>query len=140
MGSAAYKFAFKEKSPKILHRTPVHEKLPVTQKPQAAKRIRVELLNGCGVQGLAMSFSRYRRQHGFDVVETRNYSSFNVKRTLVIDRTSLRLKNAIKVADVLHVSRKFIQPKLNPDLQVEVTVVLGNDFTKLKGFDQIGKD
>jgi len=141
IGSAAYKFAFKEK--KI-----VRPSSAVVQKKTVApaasvptnRKIRVELLNGCGVPGLAMSFSKYLRRNGFDVVDTKNYSSFNVRNTLVIDRISKKLQNAKRVADVLGIKSAYIQPKMNPDLQVEVTVILGADFTKLKGFDQIGKD
>ncbi len=141
IGSAAYKFAFKEKK---ITRAPsaVVQKnaVPSVRSVPSSKKIRVELLNGCGVPGLAMSFSKYLRQSGFDVVDTKNYSSFNVRNTLVIDRASKKLQNAKRVAAALGIKTAYIQPKMNPDLQVEVTVVLGADFTKLKGFNQIGKD
>lgn len=141
IGSAAYKFTFTKKKV-IRPRSAVVRKNAVTPAPSVPsnKKIRVELLNGCGVPSLAMSFSRYLRRNGFDVVDTKNYSSFNVRNTFVIDRVSKKLQNAKRVAKVLGIEDAYIQPKMNPDLQVEVTVVLGADFTKLKGFDQIGKD
>ncbi|NOY79307.1 MAG: LytR C-terminal domain-containing protein [Calditrichaeota bacterium] len=142
IGSAAYKFAFKEKKVTRPPSAAVVQKKAVAPEVSvpASRKIRVELLNGCGVPGLAMSFSNYLRRNGFDVVDTKNYSSFNVRNTLVIDRTSKKLKNAKRVAQVLGIKHAYIQPKMNPDLQVEVTVILGADFTKLKGFNQIGKD
>ncbi len=141
IGSAAYKFAFKEKKIARMPLAAVQKKsiTPAAFIP-TNRKIRVELLNGCGVPGLAMSFSNYLRRNGFDVVDTKNYSSFNVRNTLVIDRISKKLENAKRVANVLGIKDAYIQPKMNPDLQVEVTVILGADFTKLKGFDQIGKD
>jgi len=141
IGSAAYKFTFTKKKV-IRPRSAVVRKNAVTpaRSVPSNKKIRVELLNGCGVPLLAMSFAKYLRQNGFDVVDTKNYSSFNVRNTFIMDRVSKKLQNAKRVAKVLGIDDAYIQPKMNPDLQVEVTVVLGADFTKLKGFDQIGKD
>jgi hypothetical protein len=134
IGSAAYRLIFENKTPVAdTHKTTVQPK-PTPVSPQPERSIRVELLNGCGVSGLAMSFANYLRSKNFDVVETKNYTSFNVKKTFVMDRVSLTMENARKVAKALGVSSKYLQPKLNPDLQVEVTVVLGHDFTHLNGY------
>ena len=141
IGSAAYKFVIKQKKFVRQQSAIVNKKKSKPVKPiPSARKIRVEILNGCGVPGLAMSFAKYLRKHDLDVVDTRNYSSFNVRNTLIIDRTSKYLQNAKRVAKILGIKDSYLQPKLNPDLQVEVTVVLGADFTHLKGFEQIGKD
>ncbi len=134
IGSAAYRLIFENQkpAPKVHKVTPRPQTAPAV--PQMEKHIRVELLNGCGVPGLAMSFADYLRRKNFDVVETKNYTSFNVKKTFVMDRVSLQMENARKVAEALGVPQKYLQPKLNPDLQVEVTVVLGHDFTHLNGY------
>ncbi len=135
IGSAAYRLIFANRTPAPKARQVVVRRKPASPAPARIEHpIRVQLLNGCGVSGLAMSFADYLRKKNFDVVETKNYSSFNVKKTFVMDRVSLKMENARKVAKALGVSSKLLQPKLNPDLQVEVTVVLGHDFTHLNGY------
>ncbi len=134
IGSAAYRLIFENKSPAPKVRQTVVRQKPASPPARPEHPIRVELLNGCGVSGLAMSFADYLRKKNFDVVETKNYSSFNVRKTFVMDRVSLQMENARKVAKALGVSSKLLQPKLNPDLQVEVTVVLGHDFSHLNGY------
>ena len=93
--------------------------------------IQVDVLNGCGISGVATTFTGYLRARGFDVVEIRNYKTFDVDQSLVIDRTG-SLKNAEKVAYALGIKKQNIVQQLNQDYFVDVSLVIGKDYHSLK--------
>jgi hypothetical protein len=102
--------------------------------------VTVEVLNACGVQGLANDFSQYLREKKFDVVNVGNYKEgFNLDRTLVVDRTSLNCFNAKKVAEALGIKEPQVVPQLDESLQLMVTVLIGKDFKNLKVYNAISK-
>lgn len=105
---------------------------PDQQPVHPVKRIQVEVLNGCGVPGIAKTVTDYLRAKGFDVVKMDNYESFNINETTIIDRRSLDKISAIEVAKILGVSTdKGVAPFLNPDLLLDVSVIIGHDYKKL---------
>lgn len=93
--------------------------------------VQVEVLNGCGIPGAADNFTSYLRQHHFDVVQIGNYISFDVEKTLVIDRVG-NTANADKVADALGIDRKNIIQQINKNYFLDVSIVIGKDFETLK--------
>ncbi len=97
----------------------------------AAEIIQLEVLNGCGVAGVADRFTDYLREHKFDVVNVGNYVSFNVDETLVIDRIG-NLANARKVAAQLGVPKTNVIQQLNDNYFLDVSVIIGKDYYKLK--------
>lgn len=112
-------------------RPPVEsQRAGVTPLP-AGTTIQVDVLNGCGVSGSASQCTSYLRVRGFDVVEVRNYKSFDVNESLVVDRTG-NLENALRVAYALGISRKNVVQQINPDYYVDVSVVIGRDFHTLQ--------
>jgi hypothetical protein len=111
----------------------------VLQPPVDARRsgvasgepVQVDVLNGCGASHVATVFTSYLRSRGYDVVEMRNYKTFDVEESLVIDRGG-KLENAEKVAYALGIKKKNIIQQLNQDYYVDVSVVIGKDFNSLK--------
>jgi len=97
--------------------------------------IQIDLLNGCGVSGAASKFTNYLRARGYDVVEMKNYKTFDVKESLVIDRSG-NVETAKKVAYALGVKEKNIIQQINHDYFVDVSVVVGKDFNLLKPYQQ----
>lgn len=93
--------------------------------------IQLEVLNGCGVPGIANNFTGLLRDNGFDVVETGNFERFDVQETMVISRSS-SLDNARRVALALGVSEENIIREESPHFYLDVTVVLGSDYEQLK--------
>jgi hypothetical protein len=93
--------------------------------------VQLEVLNGCGVTGIADKFTTYLRQNNFDVVQVGNYSSFDIDKTIVIDRTGNKA-NAEKVAEALGVDSKNIIQQINNDYFLDVSLIIGRDFNKLK--------
>jgi hypothetical protein len=97
----------------------------------SGKPIQIDVLNGCGVAGAASKVTTYLRRRGFDVVEMRNYKSFDVRETLVIDRVG-NLAQAQRVAQALGVDSHNVVQEINFDYFVDVSVVLGKDFSSLQ--------
>jgi hypothetical protein len=95
--------------------------------------IQIDVLNGCGVPGAASKITNYLRARGYDVVEMKNYKTYDVKATLVIDRNG-NVEVAKKVAYGLGVDEKNIIQEINHDYFVDVSVVIGKDFNQLKPY------
>jgi hypothetical protein len=92
--------------------------------------IQIDVLNGCGASGMASTFTAYLRARGYDVVETRNYKTFDMEESIIVDRTG-NIENARKVAHALGVRNKNIVQQINPDYYVDVSVVIGKDYSTL---------
>ncbi len=92
--------------------------------------IQVEVLNGCGVKGLADRFTDYLRQNNVDVVNIKNYISFDVDHSIVIDRIGNKA-NAFKIAEILGIKKENVIQQLNDGYFLDVSVVIGKDYYKL---------
>jgi hypothetical protein len=90
--------------------------------PVQYKNIKIEVLNGCGVQDLARVTSDYLRKKGFDVINYANAAE-EQKRTVVIDRLSPDKKWAKIVAKAL--DAKLTSAIVDSSLCVHVLVLLG---------------
>ena len=93
--------------------------------------IQLEVLNGCGVPGLANDFTSTLRQNGFDVVETGNFKNFDMQHTVVIAR-NFDSDNAHRVADALGINPENIFIEASKDYYLDATVVIGSDYQSLK--------
>ena len=96
----------------------------------ASAVIQVEVLNGCGVSGVAEKFTDFLRKEKFDVVQMGNYISFDIDKSLVIDRAGNRA-NAEKVAAALGIDLKNVIMQKNENSFLDVSVVIGKDYKKL---------
>ncbi len=92
--------------------------------------IQIEVLNGCGVSGIANSYTGLLRKNGFDVVETGNFETFDLQETLIISRSGT-MDNAYRVASALGVSEQNVIRESSPDFYLDVSVVIGHDYKKL---------
>lgn len=110
------------------------ESQPLVQEIKAANGsqniVQIDVLNGCGASGIGQKFTTFLRSKGYDVVEMGNYKSFDVKETLVIDRTG-NLGVAQSLASVLGVQQKNVIQQISPDYLVTASVVVGKDFKNL---------
>jgi len=93
--------------------------------PLPEGRVRVEVLNGGGMAGAARRATDLSRDAGFDVVYFGNASSFDHAESEVVDRVG-RPELARAVAEVLGIHNVLSDP--DPDLYVDVSVVLGRDW------------
>ena len=112
-----------------LHSRPVKEiEADRTQVP--SEIIQVEVLNGCGVSGLADRFTDYLRNDNVDVVSSGNYISFDVDKTMIIDRTGNK-PNAQRIAEILGVPASSVITQKNENYFLDVSIVIGRDYYKL---------
>lgn len=99
----------------------------------ASDIIQLEVLNGCGVSGVADRFTDFLRNNNFDVVKSGNYISDDVSESLVIDRSG-NMANAFKTAKALGIKNENVIQQLNKDYFLDVSVVLGRDYFNLTPF------
>jgi hypothetical protein len=92
--------------------------------------IQIQVLNGCGVPGVASRFTNKLRQSGFDVVESGNFETFDVQKTFIIDRSG-NLENARRVARALGVGEDQLIREVATGFYLDATVVIGFDFNQL---------
>ena len=102
------------------------ENVGVNKKP-----VQLEVLNGCGVNGVAEKFTDYLRAGNFDVVNIGNYRSFDIDHSLLIDRTG-NMSNAFKIASTLGIEKNNIIQQVNKEYFLDVTLIIGKDYKRLK--------
>jgi len=104
---------------------------PTKTEAETVEIIQIDVLNGCGVSGIAGTFTSYLRSRGYDVVEIGNYRTFDIPESLIIDRVG-NLENAKKVAYALGIKESNVIQQINLDYFLDATVVIGKDFEKLR--------
>ncbi len=95
--------------------------------------IQLDVLNGSGQPKLAQRMTDFLRARGFDVVEMGNYRSNDVEATLVLDRAG-NMDAAKQVAMALGVSAERVRQQIDKSLYLDVSVVIGKDYSRLKAF------
>ncbi len=101
--------------------------LSTIKKETPSDIIQAEVMNGCGVNGVADRFTDYLRDHNIDIVKIGNYIQFDIDETLIIDRIGNK-SNAEQVAEILGVKKGNVITQLNDDYFVDVTIVIGRDY------------
>jgi hypothetical protein len=97
--------------------------------------IQVEVRNGAGVDHLAERTTQYLRDQGFDVVDVGNHSSFDQKRSVVIDRDG-NPEAARNVAEALGIPPERVRKDLKPQYYLDASVILGHDYKQLRPFQE----
>jgi len=90
----------------------------------------VEVLNGCGVSGVAEKLTDHLRSNNIDVVNLGNYRSFEIENSIIIGRNE-KIRNAEIVAAIVGLDNQSIIQQINPDYLLDVTFILGKDYRDL---------
>lgn len=98
---------------------------PATDPRLAEDRVRVEVLNGAGIPGLARAATRELRDRDFDVVYFGNAGGALRESSVVLDRVG-RPELAERVARALGIATMESEP--DSSLYLEATVILGKDW------------
>ncbi len=98
--------------------------------------VRVEVLNGCGVNRLAIRVTNSLRKNGFNVVKIGNTETQNFQETVVIERSEENMKNAKYFAK--RIGCKNIGKDIDPALYLEVSLIIGKDYKKI--FPDVDKE
>lgn len=95
------------------------------EQPIVLKKVRVQVLNGCGVRGAGREMADELRLKGYDVIDVGNATTFDYRETIVIERQSANGR-AREVARVLGVDNVVIQRV--DGSPYDATVIIGKDF------------
>tara|TARA_B100001250_G_scaffold236137_1_gene202838 strand:+ start:280 stop:804 length:525 start_codon:yes stop_codon:yes gene_type:complete len=101
----------------------VYEKNPI-------QNIKIEVLNGCGIKGLANRTTEFFRSKQIDVIRSDNANRYDYPKTMIISRNE-NITSLKAVAKSLQISANDTNHiKIEPDesLGVDVTVILGKDI------------
>ena len=112
---------------------PVVAELDLASKQKISRGvIQVEILNSTKQSGLANKFMNYLRIRNFDVVKIGNHSEETMKST-IIDRLG-DYNSAKKVAYALGISDSLISTSIDSSLFLRCTIIIGNDYNRLKPY------
>ena len=107
----------------------------ITNQPNLS--IQVDLLNATGENRIAARFRDYLKQKGYDVVDMGNYK-VEVPKTMVVDKFGDYNKSK-RVAEALGVSTRNIVTQLDKSKYIDVSVIIGKDYSELKPFTEKAK-
>jgi hypothetical protein len=93
----------------------------------SGERVRVEVLNGGGVDRMAQRATEVLRDHGFDVVFFGNADVSDADTTVVLLRAADRREWASTAVEVLGTGTWV--PEANDNRYVDLTIVLGSDWS-----------
>lgn len=93
-------------------------------------KISFEVLNGCGIPGIAAKFSTRLEGAGHKAKEVGNFDNFNMPQTIIFDRQSQNRLNGLKVAELLGLPATTVVYQAKPGSEIDVSVVLGKDYQK----------
>ena len=107
------------------------------------KKIQVEVLNGCGEQGIAKILTDRLREKGYDVVNSGNYiekgrTNFNVQKSKIIDQinTNESSAQANEFAELAGIDANLVESFENPSPISDMTIIIGKDFMNLAIFKE----
>lgn len=110
----------------------VQEAAETTEETQRFTGVRIQVLNGCGVKGLARLITPGLREYGFDVRETRNAGNFDFEHSAIIDRTG-DIVRARAIADSLGIDPSQVTSEPAENLvDIDLTLIVGSDYPQLK--------
>jgi len=123
-------------------KTPIAD-TAVIQEEVVKRPLQIEVLNGCGVGGIANDFTEFLRAKGFDVVKTDNYIEggtvrFNIEQTTVVDRRG-EIKKARRIAKALGLGNHCVLSEPNDAYLIDATVILGADYQSVPGWQSMEK-
>ena len=95
------------------------------------KTVMVEVLNGCGIPGLANKYSNYLRQQGIDVVYVGNAESMDYDSTRIIRRVQDK-KKYDQLLDVLQMTESRIKESDTNAPYTDFSLIIGKDYPKLE--------
>lgn len=91
--------------------------------------IQVEVLNGCGINRLALKVTDILREKGFNVVSVGVTRTDSFAESVVLERANGDMENARYFAK--RIGCKNIGKDVDPALYVDVTLIIGADYRKL---------
>ena len=98
--------------------------------------LRVEVLNGCGVDRLALKVTNHLRKKGFNVVKIGDTKHQDFDETVVLERALEDLANAKYFAK--QIGCKNVDKDIDQALYIDITLIIGKDYKKI--FSDVEKE
>lgn len=125
------------------HSFPVEDKKPKPSQDYSPiqKRIQLEILNGCGQQGIAKILSQKLKRYKYDVINSGNYLEkgkikWDVSKSKIIEHNG-NIVQAKDLAERMGIKSKFVESYENPSSTIaDITIIIGKDWEKLSIFKQ----
>ncbi len=98
------------------------------------KNIKVEILNGCGIKGIAAKTSDFlRSEHRIDVIRSDNADKYDYSKTIIIGRNE-DLDKILSISNAFGISinnTNHIQHIPDETLGIDITIILGKDINSI---------
>lgn len=96
----------------------------------------VEVLNGCGVTGLAQQFTNFLRKEGFDVIYTGNADRMNYQNTYLIEHSDIPGRRG-EILNVLMFDQGRVVKSDNLSSYIDYTLIIGKDYSTLSIYPKV---
>jgi len=101
---------------------------PTTQSAPTQQSVRIVVLNGAGITGREKELADILISHGYNVVGTGQADRNNYTETQII-ASSGHAEVTRELANLLGVSDQNIRPGASDQLQADIVIIIGADFT-----------
>ena len=102
------------------------------------QNIKIAIKNGCGTPKLGLVYKLYLLDVGCDVTEFTNAKNYGYPSTEIHFHKNNK-SHALNLADHLGVSHENIHQETNLNYYHELTLILGQDHSKLKSYTEVKK-
>lgn len=99
--------------------------------PNATAALKLEILNGCGAQGIGKKFADFLEKSGFAAVNVDNFDNFDMPNTIIVDRKSKNRLLGLRVAESLGLPASAVTYQEEQSNDADVTIVIGKDYPKV---------
>ncbi|MFP4546757.1 MAG: LytR C-terminal domain-containing protein [Fidelibacterota bacterium] len=96
----------------------------------------IEVLNGCGIPGMAGKYTEYLRRRGFDVIYTGNADQMNYPETFVFANDTSDTK-LTPLLNAMNFTKKRIEFNSAMDTHINYQIILGKDCDHIPVFETI---
>jgi len=93
----------------------------------AADEAKIAIINGTQNPGLAKEVADYLRNEGYNIVETGQADRDDYSETIIVDYTS-KTYTLEQLTEAMNVPRQDVRPGSNLQSEVDIRVILGDDF------------
>ena len=99
--------------------------------------IQIEILNGCGEKGIAVLYTDFLRDNGYDVIDYKNANNFNYTNSKILfHNDNIESKELI---NLLNIDDENIDYIYNKNIFFDLTLIIGKDHKSLKSFEKVIK-
>ena len=100
-------------------------------------KFQIQVLNGCGIKGIADLFTNYLTDNGYDVIDYKNANHFNYeKTTLIIHKENVSYNELL---DMLHVNSEDTDYIFDKNIFYDFTLIIGKDYKNLNSYKDVSK-